>query len=80
MTWREASEARKTTAPLRSSSPPSRPSGVIATTASPITSSRPWVIFDGKKPGQMAFTLMSYRPHSAASARVRFTAAPLLAL
>jgi hypothetical protein len=29
--WREASDARNTTLPFRSSSPPNRPSGVSAT-------------------------------------------------
>src|ERR671927_324956 len=64
--WRDASEARKTTAPFKSSSPPMRCSGALAITASATFSSRPADIFEGKKPGQMAFTLMLYLPHSEA--------------
>ena len=43
---------------------------------------RAWraVIFDGKKPGQMAFTVMPCTPHSAASWRVRPTRPCLVAV
>ena len=34
----------------------------------------------GKKPGAMALTVMPWRPHSQASARVKLTTAPLLVL
>src|SRR5205814_10264988 len=80
VTCREASEARKTMAPFRSSSPPSRWSGVRATTTFSIFSRSPFDIFDGKKPGQRTFTLIPKRPHSAASARVKWIAAALLVL
>src|SRR5690606_17486024 len=76
-----ASEANSRAAPLRSSSPPSRRSGALPISASspsaPIT---PWLIFEGKKPGAIALTVMPRPPHSAASARVRLTTAPLEAL
>ena len=49
-------------------------------TPAPTTWRIPFVILEGKKPGQMAFTLMSCFPHSAASARVKERTAPLLAL
>lgn len=62
LTCLEASLARKTTAPFKSSLLPSRRSGVRAMTASPMSSSRPADIFDGKKPGQIALTLMPYGP------------------
>src|SRR5216683_7271672 len=77
---REASEARKAMVPFRSSSPPSRPRGVAAITDFSIFSSRPRDILEGKKPGQMAFTLMPYLPHSEASARVKLSRAALLVL
>ena len=67
VTWRDASDARNTTLPFRSSSPPNRPSGVSASTSRSMRSSVTLVIFDGKKPGQIALTLMLCSPHSAAS-------------
>src|SRR5271154_2147480 len=73
--WRDASLARNTTEPFRSSSPPSRGSGECATIDSPIEASRPADIFDGKKPGQIALTLILWRPHSEANARVKLIAA-----
>src|SRR6516225_2288055 len=75
VTWRAAWLARNTTAPLRSSSSPRRWSGVWSITICPTLSSSPADIFEGKKPGQIAFTLMLYLPHSAASARVKLMAA-----
>ena len=78
VTWRDASEAKYRAMPFRSSSPPRRPSGVWAITSSPITSSSPRDIFEGKKPGQSALTLISYFPHSAARARVKWSTAALL--
>src|SRR6202000_3207908 len=72
---RDASLARNTTGPLRSSSPPRRCNGVRDTIVSSSLSSSPADIFDGKKPGQIALTLMLYLPHSAASARVKLIAA-----
>src|SRR6266851_305114 len=77
---RDASEARSAIVPFRSSGPPNRRSGVAATILSSIFSSNPRVIFEGKNPGQMAFTLMLYWPHSAANARVKLIAAALLVL
>jgi len=56
VTWREAGEARYTTAPMRSVSLPSRPRGVCAITPASICSSSPLDSFEGKNPGQMAFT------------------------
>src|SRR6185295_17774965 len=80
VTCREASEAKNTAMPFRSSSPPRRPRGVCAITCSPITSSSPLDIFEGKNPGQRALTRMLYLPHSAASARVKCRTAALLVL
>src|SRR5712691_3676478 len=80
VTWRDASEARNTIAPFRSSSPPIRWSGVAAMTDCTTFSNNPCDIFEGKKPGQTAFTLMLYLPHSDASARVKLTTEPLLVL
>src|ERR1035437_5948832 len=60
--WRDASLARNTTAPFKSSSPPMRCNGVLAITTSAIFSSKPADICDGKNPGQMALTLMLYLP------------------
>src|SRR6185369_10944362 len=74
---RAAFDARKTATPFRSSSPPRRRSGVPLMTRSPMRSRMPFAIFVGKKPGQIAFTLMPCGPHSEARARVKFTAAPL---
>src|SRR5262249_24489079 len=78
VTCRDASEAKYTAIAFRSSSPPRRPSGVCAITSSPITCRIPRDIFEGKNPGQRAFTLISYFPHSAASARVKWSTAALL--
>src|SRR5690606_21436053 len=76
-----ASEANSSAAPLRSPSPPSRRSGALPISASsPSASITPWLIFEGKKPGAIALTVMPSPPHSAASARVRLTTAPLDAL
>src|SRR4051812_4968883 len=77
---REASEARSTASPFRSSSLPRRLVGVQSRISSPVVPSVAWVIFDGKNPGQMAFTVMPNWPHSAASARVKFTRPPLVVL
>src|SRR5687768_13645573 len=78
--WREASEASSTTRPFRSSSLPRRLVGVDSRISSPVVPSVARVIFEGKKPGQIAFTVMPCSPHSAASARVKFTRPPLVAL
>ena len=75
-----ASEANSAAMPFRSSSPPRRRSGASAITRSAIFSSVAWVIFDGKKPGQIALTVMPNWPHSPASARVKFTTPPLVVL
>ena len=75
LTCLEASLARKTTAPFKSSLLPRRPSGVRAMTASPMSSSKPADIFDGKNPGQIALTLMPYGPHSQARVRVKLMSA-----
>src|SRR2546421_10783227 len=84
MAWpvmcRDASDAKSTARPFRSSSLPRRLVGVQSRINSPVVPSVALVIFDGKKPGQMAFTVMPCCPHSAASARVKFTRPPLLAL
>src|SRR5262245_54209240 len=77
---RDASEARRTTSPFRSSSLPRRLVGVQSRISSPLLSSVARVIFEGKKPGQIAFTVIPYSPHSAASARVKFTRPPLVVL
>src|SRR5882672_4236496 len=71
--WREASEASSTTSPFRSSLFPRRLVGVQSRISSPVVPSVAWVIFEGKKPGQMALTVMPCCPHSAARARVKFT-------
>ncbi|MNW09033.1 hypothetical protein D3C71_2059310 [compost metagenome] len=73
-----AAVANSSAAPLRSSSSPRRCSGTPAHIAStPSRSSEPLVIFDGKKPGASALTVMLCSPHSAASVRVKLTTAPL---
>src|SRR5690349_12692773 len=77
---RDASEASSTVRPFRSSSLPKRLFGVQSRISSPVVSSVTWVILEGKKPGQIAFTVMPCCPHSAASARVKFTTPPLVAL
>src|SRR4051812_4341893 len=56
--WREASEASSTASPFRSSSLPSRFVGVQSRISSPVVPSVALVIRDGKKPGQIAFTVM----------------------
>src|SRR5947208_3499823 len=78
--WREASEASSTTSPFRSSSFPRRLVGVQSRISSPVVPSVAWVIFEGKKPGQMALTVMPCCPHSAARARVKFTRPPFVVL
>src|SRR6267142_746532 len=78
--WREASEASSTTSPFRSSSFPSRRVGVQSRISSPVVSIVARVIFEGKKPGQMALTVMPCCPHSAARARVKFTRPPFVVL
>src|SRR5205807_2960745 len=78
--WREASEASSTTSPFRSSSLPRRLVGVPSRISSPVVPSVAWVIFEGKKPGQMALTVMPCCPHSAARARVKFTRPPFVVL
>src|SRR2546426_786018 len=78
--WREASEASSTTSPFRSSSLPRRLVGVQSRISSPVVPSVAWVIFEGKKPGQMALTVMPCCPHSAARARVKFTRPPFVVL
>src|SRR3989441_3832289 len=78
--WREASEASSTTSPFRSSSFPRRLVGVQSRISSPVVSIVAWVIFEGKKPGQMALTVMPCWPHSAASARGKFTRPPFVVL
>ena len=75
--WRDASEASSTARPFRSSSLPRRLVGVQSRISSPAVSSVARVIFEGKKPGQIAFTVMPCSPHSAASARVKFDQAAL---
>ena len=72
-----ASLAYSSVMPFRSSSSPRRRSGALAISLStPRFSSVPRVILLGKKPGQMALTVMPYLPHSQASARVKLTTAP----
>src|SRR3972149_4889649 len=78
--WREASEASSTAMPLRSCSSPRRASGVRAITFGPTSSRKLRVIFEGKKPGATAFTVILYSPPSPASARVKFTRPPLVVL
>src|SRR3954468_2156400 len=77
---RDASEASSTTRPFRSSSLPRRLFGVTSSTSLPSVSSVAFVIFEGKNPGQIAFTVMPCSPHSAASWRVRPTSPCLVAL
>ena len=48
--------------------------------SSPRRASVPRVIRLGKKPGASALTVMPWRPHSPASARVKLITAPLLVL
>jgi len=74
---REASEARSTTRPFRSSSLPSRLVGVQSRISSPVVPSVARVIFEGKNPGQMAFTLTLWRAHSSAMQRVMWATAAL---
>src|SRR5688572_5664543 len=78
--WRDASEASSTASPFRSSSPPSRRVGVHSWISFPAVSSVARVILEGKKPGQIAFTVMPCTPHSAASWRVRPTTPCLVAV
>src|SRR5690606_25632687 len=78
--WRPASEARRTARPFRSSSLPRRRVGVSSSTALPAASRVARVIFEGKKPGQIAFTVMPCSPHSAAHCRVRPTRPCFVAL
>ena len=76
-----AAEANSSAAPFRSSSSPMRRSGACAASFfSPMVCSVLAVILLGKKPGAMALTVMPCSPHSAASARVKLTTAPLLVL
>src|SRR5262245_53500520 len=77
---RPASEASSTARPFRSSSLPRRRFGVRSTIAADILSNVARVIFDGKNPGQIAFTVMPCTPHSAASWRVRPTTPCLVAV
>src|SRR5512140_2462211 len=73
-----ASEANNSVTPFRSSSSPRRCSGACAARlASPSCFSVYSVILLGKKPGQIALTVMLYLPHSHPSARVKLTTAPL---
>src|SRR5665647_1818767 len=73
-----AADAYNTHKPLRSSSSPRRLRGAPeANFSSPTALSVPMVILLGKKPGQMALTVMLYLPHSTASARVKLMTAPL---
>src|SRR5438128_3841075 len=76
----QASEANNATRPFKSSGPPTRLSGALFATSSPIIAMTPWVILVGKNPGAMAFTLMLYCAHSTASARVKFTTPPFVVL
>src|SRR6185436_103801 len=78
--WRDASDASSTARPFRSSLLPKRRFGVISRMESDILSSVALVIFDGKNPGQMAFTVMPCTPHSAASWRVSPTRPCLVAV
>src|SRR3954469_2428939 len=78
--WREASDASSTARPFKSSSLPSRLVGVQSRISSPVVPSVARVILDGKNPGQIAFTLMPWLPHSAARARVKLTSPPFVAL
>src|SRR5436305_8696224 len=61
---RDASEARSTARPFRSSSLPRRLVGVQSRISSPVVPSVAWVMFDGKKPGQIALTVMPWLPHT----------------
>ena len=53
-----ASEASSTVAPFRSWSLPTRPVGVLSMIICRSLPRVALVIFEGKKPGQMAFTVM----------------------
>jgi len=76
-----ASLARSTAAPFRSSASPMRRSGTPAANfSSPTASMVPYVIFEGKKPGASALTVIPCRPQLPANARVKLTTAPLLVL
>src|SRR6185369_144582 len=73
-----ASEANSSVTPFRSSSSPRRCNGACAASCSfPSRCSVNSVILLGKKPGQMALTVMLYLPHSQPKARVKLITAPL---
>jgi hypothetical protein len=75
-----ASDASSAATPFRSSGPPRRRSGAFFAASAPSVSIRPRVIFVGNNPGAIAFTLMPWRAHSTASARVKFTTPPFVVL
>ncbi|MND04663.1 hypothetical protein D3C83_250340 [compost metagenome] len=66
--------------PLRSFSPPVRPSGISRRICSAPFSNSFWLIGVTKKPGQMQLTWMLCCAHLIARSRVKFTSAPLLVL
>src|SRR6059058_4357063 len=74
--WREASEASSTTSPFRSSSFPRRLVGVQSRISSPVVPSVAWVIFEGKKPGQMALTVIDRKSTRLNSSHVTTTRMP----
>src|SRR5581483_9135066 len=80
VTKSEAAEARKTTAPFRSSGPPKRRSGMCSRYGSGFSSSRTLFMSVGNQPGAIAFTVMPCCAHLVAKSRVNETTPPFEAL
>ncbi len=80
MTNAEASEAKNTAAPFRSSAPPNRPRGIFSSNAPPCFASTAFDISLGNQPGASALTRMPREPHFEARSRVKVIRPPLLVL
>src|SRR5437764_9780011 len=78
VTYADARDDRKTTAPLRSSGPPNRPSGMRCA-SSGFDSITKFAMSLGNQPGAIALTLIPCRAHFHARSRVRAMTPPFVA-